>query len=272
MSGALDGQVAVVTGAARGIGRACALRLAGLGADVAIADLNLDSAKEFDERLSADSVEEEIRALGRRTLGVTTDVRRQSEVDDLFARLDETFGPVDIVVNAAGGSLSPMERSYASSMPADDLRWMLELNLLGTIYCCQAAAGRMKARRSGRIVNFSSNTGVRVNPEWAGMLSGYSVAKAGVVQYTRSLAAELGPFGIRVNCIAPHVIRTARTGQRFNLDDPAEAEKQSAMLPLRRLGTPEDVAKVMEFLVTDLSGYVTGQTVSVCGGATLSPS
>lgn len=272
MSGALDGQVAVVTGAARGIGRACALRLARLGADVAIADLDLESAKEFGEELSAASVEEEIRALGRRSLGVATDVRRQGAVNDLFAHLDDAFGRVDIVVNAAGGSLSPIERSYAAAIPADDLQWMLELNLLGAIYCCQAAAERMKRQRSGRIVNFSSNTGIRVNPEWAGMLSGYSVAKAGIVHYTRSLAAELGPFGINVNCIAPHIIRTARTGKQFNLDDPAEAEKQSAGLPLRRLGTPKDVAKVVEFLVTDLSGYVTGQTISVCGGATLSPS
>ncbi|MDH7569615.1 MAG: SDR family oxidoreductase, partial [Armatimonadota bacterium] len=144
-------------------------------------------------------------------------------------------------------------------------RAILDINLMGTIFCCQAACEVMKRKRWGRIVNVSSQAGVRGVPN--GRMANYAVAKAAIVQYTRALAAEVGPYGINVNCIAPAYIKSSRAVAQF-----PEREKLAATIPLRRLGEPEDAAKVVEFFCTDLSDYVTGQCLAVCGGLVLSPS
>ena len=195
----LDGKVAVVTGAGRGLGRAYALRLAQLGADVVINDINLDAAKEYNEALSAPTVPDEIRALGRRSLGIQADVTKQAEVQAMFQQILAGWGRVDILVNNAGGALLPGPH-MASSDPEADFRYIMDINLMGTILCCQAVAPSMIAQRSGKIVNVGSQAGM-----WAhdGSGVGYSVAKAAIVQYTRKLAAELGPHGVNVNCISP---------------------------------------------------------------------
>jgi 3-oxoacyl-[acyl-carrier protein] reductase len=139
------------------------------------------------------------------------------------------------------------------------------INLMGTIYCCQAAAPVMKEQRSGRIVNVGSQAGLRADARGAGGGAHYCVAKAGIHQYTRCLAAELGPYGINVNCIAPGLILSSRAiaGGR---NSPEARERSEPNIPLRRLGVPEDCAKVIEFLVTDLSDYITGQVIVVDGG------
>lgn len=260
----LKGQVAVVTGAGRGIGRAHALHLARLGADVVVNDINLDSAKEFDEKLTAPTVVDEVKALGVRSLGIQVDVRDKKAVDAMFQQVLAEFGRVDILMNNAGGLVGDRTQSYASTAPEPDMRATLDTNLMGTIFCCQAAAVPMKEQRYGRIVNTSSQAGLRGAPR--GYYAYYGAAKAAIVNYTQNLAQELGYYGITVNCIAPAYIETGRmvAWNRWDLEENRKAmEKQ---VPLGRLGTPEDCARVLEFFVTDLGDYITGQTLSVCGG------
>jgi NAD(P)-dependent dehydrogenase (short-subunit alcohol dehydrogenase family) len=262
----LHGKVALVTGSARGIGRAYALRLARLGADVIINDINLKAAEEFRERLTAPTVMDEIRKLGRRSIGIQADVRRKTDVDGMFWKILNEFGRVDILVNNAGGMLRPGE-AWASSVPEDDLRFIIDLNLIGTILCSQAASVPMKQQKSGNIINVSSIAGLRVTLSGGG--ADYAVAKAGVAHYTELLAAELGPYGIRVNCLAPGHITSSRFVAKARAWKSSSMEELAKSIPLRRLGTPEDCANVLEFLVSDLSGYVTGQCITVDGGTTL---
>lgn len=260
----LHGKVAVVTGAARGLGRAYALHLARLGADIVVNDIDMAAASEYGEDLSAPTVADEVRALGRRALGIVADVTKQGQVNAMFEQVIAEFGRVDILVNNAGGALLPGPH-LASSDRETDFRYIMDINLMGTIFCCQAAARPMMQQRSGKIVNVGSQAGL-----WAqnGSGVGYGVAKAAIVQYTRKLAAELGPFGVNVNCISPGYILSSRAiaGGRNNPETRAELEKGIA---LKRLGLPEDCARVIEFLTTDLSDYVTGQVISVCGGLCL---
>lgn len=261
----LKGQVAVVTGGGRGIGRAYALRLAKLGADVVINDINLESAKEFGEELTAPTVMDEVRGLGRRCLGIQADVSDKRAVDSMFKQILSEFGRVDILVNNAGGLAGDRTRSYASKMPEADVRATFDRNLMGTIFCCQAAAPPMIQQRYGRIVNVSSQAGLRGRP--GGYYASYGAAKAAIINYTQNLASELGPYGINVNCIAPAYIKTGRivAWNRWDLEENRQARVKD--IPLGRLGEPEDCARVLEFFVTDLSDYVTGQCLSVCGGA-----
>jgi len=261
----LEGQVAVVTGAGRGIGRAYALRLAGLGADVVINDIDLESAREFNEELTAPTVMDEVKNLGVRCQGIQADVRDKNAVDAMFQQVLNEFGRVDILVNNAGGMAGDRTRSFAASMPEEDIRATFDRNLMGTIFCSQAAAIPMKQQRYGRIITVSSQAGMRGSPR--GFYASYSAAKAAIINFTQNLAQELGPYGINVNCIAPAYIKTGRmiAWNRWDLEE--RQQSMSRDIPLGRLGEPEDCAKVLEFFVTDLSDYVTGQCLSVCGGA-----
>ncbi len=266
----LQGQVAIVTGAARGIGRAYAHRLAQLGADVVIADVNLDSAKEFDEALTAATVMDEIRALGRRSLGVQGDLTQRAAVQDLVAQTLAAFGRIDILVNNAGGAFTPVERSTASQVPDEDTALMFGVNYMSALYCCQEVAPTMRVQQSGVIVNVATMAALDASKS-ATRLVPYAVAKGAVIQYTRYLAAELGPDGIRVNCLSPGGMLTQRILKQ-SAGRGMHTEKEMKRIPLRRFGTVEDCANALEFLVTPLSAYVTGQVISVCGGAVLTPS
>lgn len=268
--GKLSGKVALVTGAGRGLGRAYALHLAGLGAHIVVNDLHLDSAQEFDEDLSAETVMAECEALGVQSIGIAADVTDRSAVENMFQKIDEVFGRIDILVNNTGGVLRPAELGKASSVSEDDWRFIMDVNLTSTLFCCQEAAKRMKEQRSGKIINVSSQAGVRGNS--GGDVSHYCVAKAGIAEYTRLLAGELGPFNVNVNCIAPGIILTSRANKQFNRNSPENVAKAIEHIPLKRVGMPEDCARVVEFLATELSDYVTGQVVCVCGGMVLSPS
>jgi NAD(P)-dependent dehydrogenase (short-subunit alcohol dehydrogenase family) len=265
-TGKLAGKVALVTGGGRGLGRAYALRLAALGADVVVNDISLNSFQEYGEELSAETVIQEIEALGVRALGVEADATDKEQVAEMFAQVDAAFGRLDILVNNAGGALRGGERSEASSAPEADYRYILDVNLMDTILCCQAAAPLMKRQHSGKIVNIGSQAGLHA--QIGGRGAPYSVAKAGVIQYTRLLAAELGAYGINVNCMAPGWILSSRAIAQGRSSPETRARLES-QIALGRLGTPEDCAKVLEFLVTDLSDYVTGQCITVCGGYVL---
>jgi len=246
----LLGQVALVTGAGRGLGRAYALHLAKLGADVVVNDLTLKAHEEYGEALTADSVPKEIEALGRQGLGVEADVTDRDAVEEMIGQIDSKWGRLDILVNNAGGALFG-EKAF---------KQMFDLNFHGTVHCCEAAAQIMKRQGAGRIVNVGSQAGIL-----ASQGQSYATSKAAVIHYTRCLAGELGPHGINVNCIAPGFVLSSRAiaGGR---DKGELKDRLVAQIPLGRLGLPEDCAKVIEFLVTDLSDYVTGQTINVCGG------
>jgi len=269
MSKKLVGRVALVTGAGRGLGRAYALHLAGLGADVVVNDINLDSAKEYHEKLTAATVMDEVRNIGRRSIGVQADVTQKGQVDAMFKQVLDEFGRLDILVNNAGGNLNRLgpkagsPHTPPSSASMEDHQFIMDANLTGTILCCQAASIPMKEQRHGKIVNVASQAGLHAAPGMINAMS-YSVAKAGIIHYTRCLAAELGPYNVNVNCIAPGWIYTSRAVAEGRKGEAARALEKK--IPLGRLGYPEDVAKVVEFLVTDLSDYVTGQCISVCGG------
>jgi NAD(P)-dependent dehydrogenase (short-subunit alcohol dehydrogenase family) len=263
-------KVAIVTGGARGIGRGFALRLASLGCDVVVADIDLDGAAQFGEVLSAASVPDEIRAMGRRGIGVAGDLTRRADVQDLISRTLSAFGRIDLLVNNAGGAVAPIETSRASQMSDEDMERMFDLNLMSTIYCSQAALPAMREQRSGNIVNVASTLGLDAAHR-GGLLAHYGIAKSGVVQFTRFLAAEVGPEGIRVNCIAPGSTATARVSSQAKARG-IVGDADLPKIPLRRLGTVEDMAGPLEFLATDLSAYVTGQCISVCGGKVLTPS
>jgi NAD(P)-dependent dehydrogenase (short-subunit alcohol dehydrogenase family) len=263
----LEGKVAVITGAARGLGRAYALHLAGIGADIVVNDIALDAAKEYGEELTAETVMDEVRAMGRRSIGIAADVTDQSQVNAMFDQVLKEFGRVDILVTNAGGALV-RGPSFASNIPDDSFRKMMDINLEGTIYCCQAASGPMMEQRSGKIVTVGSQAGLRTSAQSKGGGVSYSVAKAAIHQYTRHLAAELGPYNVNVNCIAPAWILSSRAIAQGR-NSPETRARLEEEIALKRLGTPEDCAKVVEFLVTDLSDYVTGQVIRICGGTCL---
>ena len=249
----LAGKVALVTGAGRGLGRAYALHIARLGADVVVNDIRMTVHQEYDEELTAESVPDEIAALGVRSLGIEADVTQEDQVGGMFEQIEEAFGRLDILVTNAGGALFGRR----------DFRETMDLNFMGTVLCCQAAGEIMKRQRSGKIVTVGSQAGLMGNPGQP-----YSAAKAAVTHYTRCLAVELGPFNINVNCIAPGWILSSRAIAQGRADEEKRAELEKR-IALGRLGMPEDCSKVVEFLVTDLSDYVTGQTICVCGGAVL---
>lgn len=259
----LKGKVALVTGAGRGIGLAHAIRLAKLGANVAVNDIDLESAKEFDEELGADSVMDLITNLGVKSVGFEANVCHEDEAKGMVDKVVSEFGKIDILINNAGGIAGKPAESFASSVSYEDIKNTLDRNLMGTIFCSQAAAVHMKEQKFGRIVNTSSQAGMR--SQGGGVYASYGVAKAGVIAYTVYLAQELGPFNITVNCLAPAYVATERLmRQSFRRIQDVRKELK---VPLGRLAEPDDVAKVMEFFVTDLGDYITGQTISVCGGA-----
>ena len=266
MDASLTDRIAIVTGAARGIGRAIALQFARAGAHVVIADINLRAAQEFNETLSAESVGAEVEAMGVRSLEVESDLTQRAEAERLVAQAMSEFGRVDIMVNAAGGATTPAERSTPLLSPDEDMADIFAKNYSSTVYCCQNVGPIMVEQGNGAIINFSSLAGTvgALNASFAH----YGASKAAVSLYTRALAAEVGPAGVRANCINPGIImssRVAAQAEQRNLG----TQRQARAIPLRRLGQPQDVAGVAQFLASDLAQYVSGQCIAVNGGSHL---
>lgn len=241
----LIGKIALVTGAAQGIGRAIALLLAEQGADVIVSDINLEKARE---------TAQEIEARGRRALAIQANVAIPAEVEQMVETIIEQFGRIDILVNNAGITRDRL----ILRMTEEDWDVVLDVNLKGTFNCTKAALRHMTKQRSGKIVNIASVSGEMGNPGQAN----YAASKAGVIGFTKTIAREFAARGINVNAIAPGFIQTAMTDALP--EKVRETLKQ--MIPMERLGQPEDVAHAVLFLVSERSSYITGQVLNVNGG------
>lgn len=266
MTDTLTGKVAVVTGAARGIGRACATRLARAGADIGVLDIDLRSGASYDGEPD-EPTEEELARLGRGVHAVAVDLTDETATRAAIDSVAQALGGIDILVNIAGGAITPYARSRPSVTPAEDFRTLIDVNLMSTIYTCQAVLPHLRARGGGAIVNTSSTAAFTVFPD--GSNSAYAMTKAAVAHWTRHLAAELGPDSIRVNMIAPGITLTGRVIAESA--QTGHADRAVSEVPLRSLGQPDDVAQVVEFLVGDGAGFVTGRCLPVDGGWVLNP-
>ena len=253
----LEGQVAIVTGAAQGLGFGIAETLASLGANVVIGDLQIEKA------------EASARELNARQLTVTAgrlDVTDTHAVDAFFNQVNKTHGKIDILVNSAG-----LGQNVAPIVELSDEEWtkVLDVNLNGTFKCCRATARIMEGQESGSIVNISSINGQ--NP--AALVAAYNVAKAGVISFTRSLALELAAYGVRVNAICPGPVYTDFNkqvmGQRcesLGITEEEMIERIRKAIPLGRWGEPEDIAGSVAFLCGAEAGWMTGEVLRVSGG------
>ena len=245
---AWNDQVAFVTGASQGIGRACALALAEAGARVAIASRNLDQLQALADEIGKTTGEPQ------RILPLRMDVSQEEEITQAFEKALEHFSKVDILVNNAGATRDAL----ALRMKRKDWDEVLTTNLTSCFLCIQQVLPGMVRRRQGRIINISSVVAYLGN---AGQVN-YVASKAGIVGLTRALAQEVASRNITVNAVAPGFIETAMTKKMT-----AEArEKLSGRIPLARLGQPTDVAHAVKFLASEESGYITGQVIHVNGG------
>src|SRR6266480_621436 len=245
----LNGKVALVTGASSGIGRATAEALAANGARVAI-NFHRNEA-------GAEAALSQITGGGGRAIVVQADVTRASDVQSLVEQTINEFGPIDILVNNAG---SLVERLKILELTEERWDEVIDLNLKSAFLCSQAVAGSMMERKTGAIVNVSSIAG-----RTGGALGSihYSTAKGGVITFTKGLAKELAPFGVRVNAVSPGVIDT-HYHEEFS--SPEMMKTYTGMIPLGRVGTPAEVAKVICFLASEAGSYLAGETIEINGG------
>jgi 3-oxoacyl-[acyl-carrier protein] reductase len=241
----LTGKVALVTGAAQGIGRAVGLLLARNGADIVVSDINLEKAEE---------TAKEITAIGPKAMAVKVDVSNLSDVERMVEAIIEKLAKIDILVNNAGITRDKL----ILRMTEEDWDAVLGVNLKGTFNCTKTVIRHMAKQRSGKIVNIASVVGEMGN---AGQAN-YSASKAGVIGLTKTIAREYAQRGITVNAIAPGYIETPMTDA---LPEKAKEELKK-LIPMERLGKPEDVAEAVLFLVCEESSYITGQVLNVNGG------
>ncbi|KGP75487.1 Acetyl-CoA acetyltransferase [Desulfosporosinus sp. Tol-M] len=243
----IKGRVALVTGSASGMGRGTAEIMAQHGVKIVINDINQEQV---------DEVVKGIKEAGGEAIGIAADITKKDQVEAMFQKVVDTFGRIDILVNNAGIS---KDKGILKMSEAD---WdsVLAVDLKGVFLCCQAAIKFMREQNYGRIVNISSRA-------WLGGpgQANYSAAKAGVVGLTRTLALEMGKKGITVNCIPPGIIETAM----WQALPEATKERLNQAQPTGKIGAPRDIARAVMFFASDEAGYITGQTMYVCGGKSL---
>lgn len=241
----LENKIAVVTGSARGLGQAIAIKLASAGASIALCDLELDWLTESEEL---------IKKIGVDVKSYSVNVADSNSVIDGIKKIESDFGKIDILVNNAGIT----KDGLLIRMSEDDWDQVLDVNLKGVFLCTKAVMRGMSKRREGSIVNIASVIGLMGN---AGQAN-YAASKGGVISFSKTVAKELASRNVRCNAIAPGFIRTAMTDAL----DLEIQEKMKELIPLGRFGEPEDVANVVLFLASNSSSYVTGQVLSTCGG------
>ena len=244
----LEGKVAIVTGARRGMGKEIALTFAEAGANVAICDVVVEGGE-------LEAVAEEIQGFGRRSLVAQVDISRKADVDNMVQRVVDEFGSIDILVNNAAIIIlaSLVEHSE------DDWDRVIDTNLKGYYLCSQAVGKRMVAHKKGNIINMAGIAAITAAPG----RGSYCIAKAGVTMLSRVLALELASYDIRVNAIAPGWVKTKFTEP---WSDPKTVKQIEAEIPLGRWAMPDEIAGVALFLASDASSYITGHTIVVDGG------
>jgi 3-oxoacyl-[acyl-carrier protein] reductase len=242
----LEGKTAVVTGAGQGIGRAIALTLAREGADVAIYDLNLDSAN---------GVADEVKALGRQALAIKCDVSRKDDVTRATEAVLEKFRKIDILVNNAGITVPEL----VMNTPEELWDRNININLKSQFLCCQTIGRHMIEQKSGRIINIGSVQALVSNP----YLAVYAASKGGVLAFTRGLATELAAYNINVNMVSPGVTQTP---MHLEVGKTEPLEDKVARTPLQRFNQPEDIANAVQFFATNESRQITGQHICVDSG------
>lgn len=247
--GRLDQKIAIVTGAGRGIGRGIAAKLAAEGATVVATDVDGDTARDT------------ATALGHGAVGMTTDVADRASVDETVGAVRDRFGRIDVLVNNAGWDKAG---PFVDSDPAD---WdkVIAINLYGVLHTSKAVLPIMAEQGGGRVVNLASDAG-RVGSSGEAV---YSAAKGGVIAFTKTCAREMARHGIGVNCVCPGPTDTALFAE-FAGDNQKLREALTKAIPLRRLAQPEDLAGAVAFLASDEAAYITGQTLSVSGGLSMS--
>ncbi len=247
----LQGRVAIVTGGGQGLGKVFCLALAEAGADVVVAELDVETGPQ---------TVIEVQQLGQRGLFIPTDVRSRDSAQRMIERTIEALGRIDVLVNNAG----IVKWAPAEEVTEEDWRAVIDVNLNGLFFCCQAAARPMIAQRSGSIINIASMSAFIVNrPQCQ---ASYNASKAAVVHLTKSLATEWAPYNIRVNAIAPGYMGTPMAKPFF--DDPHYGGRWIPDIPMGRPGEPEELGPLAVFLASEASSYMTGATVVIDGGFT----
>ncbi|MFH1086796.1 MAG: SDR family oxidoreductase [Chloroflexota bacterium] len=270
----LAGKIAWVTGSSRGIGRVVADHLASLGADVAIHGTSPYTTRTFQEAESLPALAESMaKAHGVRVIPVCGDLTDEATVNGIVAEIHEKLGPIDILVNSAGGDIGAQgitgpnagkpAGNNALDISLQDIRTVLDRNIMTCILCCRAVGAEMRARRTGWIVNIGSIAGLSGHESEAI----YSTAKAAVHEYTRCLAAMLRPYDVHVNAVAPG----GTLSPRFIASRPIDESRKVTAGTLDRYGWPMEMATVVAFLVTPASSFMTGQVLRVDGGSQLFP-
>ncbi len=265
--GRLDGAVAMVTGSGRGLGRMIAETLMAMGANMVLHDISEGAPAQYGEAESLTAVSEQLSVGGARAIAVTGDISQEQQVEAMVRLAQDQLGPISILVNCAGGDIGAQGQkpnpNGALDVSLADAAAVLQRNFMGTFLMCRAVCPGMKARKNGAVINIGSLNGHQgVSPEVI-----YGCAKAAVIHYTRCLALEMRPHGVRVNAVSPGPTKSARFLATRTLDDGMMKDSVS----LDRYAEPMEIARVVAFLASDSSAFVSGQVLRVDGGATLFP-